>query len=362
MERLAAAILAILVFASPIQAADGAGAMDFTFEQDDFRMLGMGLRQTIYADGVITVGTAERLSQFMAANDVGPGAMIGFNSPGGNLADSLRIGRLIRQRDMQTNVARRGVALAPGDPAAICYSACSLAFLGGAVRYVPPPAMFGVHRFSMSENNLTGEQAMDLSQMQSSEIAEYVNFLGVRPDFITEMNRSGPTDVSILSQQQLANFRVVTPQRESIWELRTTPEGYVYAAGEAKDIRGIHKILFACPPSRQGGPSMHLMFNTDPAWARNIVETTATTKLRINEQEFPILKGELLKGPFADKTYVSVTVALTPRIFSLIQGANTLGLSMIHRGGGTYAGFDADFIDGKQRVLSYLRPCLAGAR
>ncbi len=128
--------------------------------------------------------------------------------------------------------------------------------------------------------------------------------MGIRPGFITEMNRAGPTEINILPQQQLVTLRVITPQRETVWELRTTPDGDVYAAGETKDIRGVHKILFVCPPKGKGAPFMHLMFNTDPVVAREIVGTTGTTDLRINEQDVPLLPNEVMKRPFADKTYV----------------------------------------------------------
>ena len=145
-------------------------------------------------------------------------------------------------------------------------------------------------------------------------------------------------------------------------QLRTTPDGDVYAAGETKDIRGIHKILFVCPPKGKGAPFMHLMFNTDPDGARKVLGTTGATNLRINEQDVPLLPNEFIRKPFADKAYVSTSVLLTPGIYAMVQGANALGLSMSHRSGATYAGFDADFVDGKQRVLAYLRPCLAGAK
>ena len=334
--------------------------MSFIFEENDFRWMGMGLRQTIYADGVIILGTAARLKDVLDAHRVIPGAMIDFNSPGGNLQEALRVGRLIRQRHLQTNVSRHGADHDPEHLNGICYSACTIAFLGGMVRYAPKGTAFGVHRFAIAQNTLSGAEALDASQIQSSQVAEYVNFMGIRPGFITEMNSAGPTEMNVLSQEKLAALRILTPLRETTWELRTTPTGDIYAAGETKDIRGIHKILFGCPPKGQGPPFMQLMYETENA--QEVVGSTAVTKLRINELDVQLLRSEIAKGPFVDDAYISTFIVLTPRIIGLLQGATTLGISMVHKAGATYVGFDADFLEGKSKVLAYLRPCLSGLR
>ncbi len=341
-------------------AADPSGTMDFKFEEDDYRWMDMGLRQTIYADGVITSGTAARLNDFLNMHHAIPGAMIDFNSPGGNLQEGLQIGRLIRKRNLQTNIFQQGAEHKPDQLKGSCYSACSIAFLGGIVRYAPANTAFGVHRFAIPQNTLTGDQALDASQIQSSQIAEYINFMGIQPGFISEMNLASSNDINILSQQKLTALRIITPQRETVWELRTTPTGEVYVAGETKDIRGLHKILFGCFPKSQTAPFMEIMFNASDG--KRIVGTTAATKLRVKQSDVPLLKSEISKGPFVENAYVSTVIVLTPRIVDFIQRATTLGISMYQLSGFTYAGYDADFAEGKPKVMAYLRPCIAPNR
>ncbi len=361
MKQLAVVFfVSVLMGSYPIMAADQSGAMDFKFEEDDYRWMDMGLRQTIYADGVITSGTAARLNDFLNMHHAIPGAMIDFNSPGGNLQEGLQIGRLIRQRNLQTNISQQGAEYKPDQLNGFCYSACSIAFLGGIVRYAPANTAFGVHRFAIPQNTLTGDQALDASQIQSSQIAEYLNFMGIQPGFISEINLASPNEINILSQQKLTALRVITPQRETAWELRTTPTGEVYVAGETRDIRGTHKILFGCFPRSQTVPFMEIMFNANDG--QKIVDTTAVMKLRVNESDVPILKSEIIKGPHVENSYVSTHILLTSRIFGLIQKTVTLGISMYHLSGFTYAGFDADFTEGKPKVMAYLRPCIAAKR
>ncbi len=60
--------------------------------------------------------------------------MVGFNSPGGNIAKALELGRLIRAFGLDTVQKKR----------AECASACALAFMGG-VRRIAEAGAIGVH-------------------------------------------------------------------------------------------------------------------------------------------------------------------------------------------------------------------------
>ena len=81
------AIMAVFVGgALPHQAsADPQAPMSFTFNELDARMMGMGLMQTVFAEGIITPGTATRLAVFLDQHHVLPGGMAEFNSAGGDL-------------------------------------------------------------------------------------------------------------------------------------------------------------------------------------------------------------------------------------------------------------------------------------
>jgi hypothetical protein len=126
---------------------------------------GQGCSRWIAAEGAIDAGAAQRLRQFLAK--VEPRRPpIYFHSPGGSVVGSIALGRLIRDRMLETGVAhtipigcerpwqqpceakkRSGQELgAEFDPtSAMCNSACVLALVGGVVRFIPPGVKLGIH-------------------------------------------------------------------------------------------------------------------------------------------------------------------------------------------------------------------------
>src|SRR6267142_1312410 len=82
----------------------------------------------VYLAGPIDAGAPDRLAKALdrAAGKIA----IWLNSPGGNLFAGMRLGRVIRKHGASTHIIDYGTLL-PGE----CYSACSLAFLGGVFRF-----------------------------------------------------------------------------------------------------------------------------------------------------------------------------------------------------------------------------------
>ena len=108
--------------------------------------------QIIYAVGDIGVDTPGKFAGFLKANNIKPGALVVFNSPGGNPSAGMLIGRIIRRDSLRTSIGKErtnstsllSASLQPG----ICASSCSLAFLGGVERTVPHGSLYGVHDIS----------------------------------------------------------------------------------------------------------------------------------------------------------------------------------------------------------------------
>ena len=103
----------------------------------------------IYLDGEIDAATPKRLSHVLST--IPPGAIsISFNSSGGNLVAGMELGRIIRRYGASTSIGVRdpkSSLLQPGQ----CFSACSLAFLGGSYRHLKKGSKYGVHRVSSVE-------------------------------------------------------------------------------------------------------------------------------------------------------------------------------------------------------------------
>jgi hypothetical protein len=122
-----------------------------------------GLR-VLVAEGVIGLQEQERLAA--ALRQAGRISEVVFDSPGGNSYAGMEMGRLIRKLGLATRVAATGT----------CFSACSMAFLGGVFRRVDPSGAYGVHMassYGQVEDSL--DFAEELAQMLFAVIDEKAN-------------------------------------------------------------------------------------------------------------------------------------------------------------------------------------------
>jgi hypothetical protein len=324
--------------------------MTFTFEQDDLRPLDMGLRQTVYAQGEITPGTANRFLSFLRLHNVLPGEEVMLNSPGGSLIDGMAIGEIIRNQKLNTEVGVQGDTYGSGG----CYSSCTLAFLGGVSRYVDSTSQFGVHQFSSSVK-ISSDQAFNASQEISGEILNYIINMGVAPDFFTEMSISDPSQINILSQDELHKLNVITPVYTTTWDLKAISQG-VYFRGTVDDIRGVHKFIFLCPTSDTVYPTLGIFIEADDD-SNLVVETTKYIDLVFDNSETPLLQSEIIRAPAVDKNDVVLLVQLSPRLMSRLRNANTLGIELIPPSHMTFVGFTADLSTGKDQLFNFLSSC-----
>jgi hypothetical protein len=139
----------------------------FYLARGDADACGRGCNEWIVAEGKIDPGAAQRFRRLLAklGHRILP---VFFHSPGGSVAGSIELGRLIRDQKLEVSVAhtiplrcdldkplekpcealkRSGQELASEfDPTlAMCNSACVYALAGGTVRFVPPGVKLGIH-------------------------------------------------------------------------------------------------------------------------------------------------------------------------------------------------------------------------
>jgi hypothetical protein len=168
--------------------------------------------EVVVAQGEITPGTAERLRQFLDTK-FQPVEVIILESPGGDLDEGMRLGELIRQKNLDTMVGHvidLNVLEEPGLFEGYCLSSCTFAFLGGVHRAIENSG-YGLHRF-FANADLRADLALDLAQIKSAQILQYVTKMGAKPELIVEMTKAGSEELNLLDRQQLLDLHVVTHQ------------------------------------------------------------------------------------------------------------------------------------------------------
>lgn len=165
-----------------------------------------GAQACIAASGPIEAQSDRQFADFLKAERVGRGAVVVFDSDGGDLLASLRLGNRIRAAGLATRVAATaGGVLRPGGE---CASACAYAFLGGAVRTLGPGARIGVHQVT----TVGGDWAMSAPDglWLMSQVAAHVSRLCGRADLMIPALATPPQEMHWLSPAELARYAVLS--------------------------------------------------------------------------------------------------------------------------------------------------------
>lgn len=168
----------------------------------------------ILADGEIDDRAPDRFRDFLA-REPDPPRLVRLNSTGGMVAFAMRLGQMIREGGFDTVVGQArlrdtdgGADIQPSD----CYSACTIAFLGGIRRSVTA-GEFGIHRpsirrFRPDDVPLSREQTKAALRFWITYLSAYALRMGVDAEFVAKSF----TDPKIrpLDRADLVRLKVVT--------------------------------------------------------------------------------------------------------------------------------------------------------
>ena len=322
------------------------GQMTFEYKADHFP--GVMDFRFIYADGVIAQGTAERFSHFVKDKEISGGAVVIFNSLGGSVGEALEIGRSIRVAGFDTEVGTKD------GKDGVCFSACSLAFLGGVRRTIGSNMLFGVHRVSTTAP-LTSSEALDMGQMTIGEIVEYVSYMGVKSEFVTVLTQTGSDDINLLSAQSMKELNVTTTPFITSWEIKAF-EGRFYVLGTTEENGGVDKIIFLC--AGKSRVDAQFLFNSTGEYRDSALRWTKFYAFDFDGHEVYLMNDEISSrvaesGP----KYIAAGVHITNRLINLLRNTSVLGFEMVPPSRQIYAGWHMDFASGKEKVFEYIKSC-----
>jgi len=183
--------------------------------------------RVIKVSGLIAPGDTERLKALVQAtgfsvcsreNQCPSNNTISLDSPGGHLAEAIRMGVYISEQNFSTLLEKN----------AICESACALTFLGGFTnyegyffprRYVHETAKLGVHRpyFGLPDRTYTGdevEQVVEVVNEGVTAATAYLLKVGVGANFLQRMYNTPPKQMYRLSPLELSTQRIFVLGRD----------------------------------------------------------------------------------------------------------------------------------------------------
>lgn len=278
----------------------------------------------IYIDGEIRSNEGEILEREIITRGIGNYSTVYLNSPGGSLFGGIELGRVIRKYGYSTGVAKSSSSESFISHSGICYSACTLAFLGGEFRFFQEGSVFGVHQFYSTEPMPNPEST---AQIASAAIVSYLLEVGIKSDFFVEMVKTKSDSIRILSLDELTRMGVVNNGfSETKWSVEASENSgdssILYLRGERNTTYGIQKALFFCFPDA-GKIFFHSIF--DPQGRQEEAMRMKALTLLIDRNPMrieydQIVSIELING------MVNATIELSRQTWSNVKNSKSIGL------------------------------------
>lgn len=159
----------------------------------------LGAGGVLAAEGSIDQGASARLAAELEARGEYV-KVVSLNSPGGSLDDAMKMAKLIRERQLATEVL----------DGALCASSCPLLLAGGETRTVAPSAAVGVHQFyAATKADAAPEQVMADAQMTTARISRHLTDMGVDPALWLHALDTPPQALYYFSAAEMMQYRLV---------------------------------------------------------------------------------------------------------------------------------------------------------
>jgi len=232
--------------------------------------LDFGSGPIILAQGTIALHSSDTLAQITP--EWPQGAIIAFQSLGGDLMGGLRLGQYIRARGFYTYVPNVVVFKDNTQPgkdtskdAGKCFSACAYSFLGGVARRVHPQALYGVHQFRAQESGLDSVQTQKISAV----LAKYMDAMNVSRLLLDQAMLTDPGKVNIVNESLRRSWKVeaavdyTAQQALPKWRLEVSASGNRLAYSSRKQTSSAAVVTIALTPIN-GQMRLLLIVKPDP--------------------------------------------------------------------------------------------------
>jgi hypothetical protein len=150
--------------------------------------LGAGSPDLIVVAGELVAGDEDK---FRTVASTTQKAIVAFTGPGGSIVAALTIGEQIRLRSFDTVVLGRDM----------CASACALAWLGGARRFMAEEARIGFHA---AWDARSGE----VSGFANALVGAYLNKIGLSPQAIMYVTVAAPSSMTWLKAESAQTYGI----------------------------------------------------------------------------------------------------------------------------------------------------------
>ncbi|QNJ99778.1 hypothetical protein [Dyella telluris] len=270
-----AGMLLTAMAASPVHAHDtsdsasqGTNPSQLAVQVNDDRMtLSVAKVPQVYLYGTIDAGAAQRVQALVQSNKIPQNSDIYLNSPGGDMAAGMALGRLFRAGKMTTHLGSpRRTARQPIVPkTSQCVDACAYAYAGGLFRWAPT----GSDRF--------GAQAV-AGNASATDATAYLKEMGVDPKVFGNLPKG---EVTWLNSEQMRQDGMSNNGRLTPTAVYGPANGGTSLTLTQLARDGEHRLVLQC---RADGLSITANYAIGADRARQMVARATHSYFEINDK------------------------------------------------------------------------------
>jgi hypothetical protein len=347
----------------------------------------------IWFAGEVANDSAELLGKALDDNNVVPGATVMFHSPGGNVIQGMRIGRLLRERSLRSSVGKRPASGPNQDriaDAGLCISACSVAFLGGVIRSVPTGSYYVIHtiapmiktkkepnrrdpfpNLSAEEKYIVGIRVGERA-MAVPSIA-YLSEMGIDLGWYVQATKYDTENHETywVSYDELQKWHVVSTAPDTDWQL-VPKDGKIYLIGKSPgsiaNSRRQNELSFVCGERGKLQMSVYYAPNDDGLLDKVIAYRIATPHAHASAAGSAGEAPELLNidpawiteafHPLSDGsgTRIFGVMKVSDQVMASLMSADDLNFRF-YTTDSSYQGFDVDFSTERDLFRRFVEVC-----
>lgn len=328
----------------PTGNAPGALSAPMAIQVNDDRMtLAVAKVPQVYLYGTIDAGAPQRFEALLKSGKVPAGSDIYLNSPGGDLAAGLALGRLFRANRIGTHlgvprrVSRESMTMGPRE--AQCVDACAYAYFGGLYRWAP------------TGNDRFGALPAAKHVVPESEIGSYLQQMGIRPDLLVPPASTAPEDARWLSGERMVATGLANNGYQQTTAIYQPMDGSssLQLSQLARD--GEHRITLLCRPD---GMTVTAHYIIGAERSRKIAARVTRSYFEIDEQPTP--QEEHGAVSTVDQSLVFSHPVPVDQVTRLLT-ARTMGAWLTDRGGAVRYGFLISLNGVQNNLRDYSASC-----
>jgi hypothetical protein len=231
-----------------------------------------------------------------------------------------------------------------------CFSACTLAFLGGEYRYRVNGSRYGIHQFAFSSPDL---RDMEMAQLLAAAEVDYIREMGVDPSLWSLTAGTPANAIYEPSEEKLVALGVLNYGRSPAkWSIESIDLG-LYLKGEQATAFGINKFIIFCKNNRFG---LYIIF--DPQGRGEEASSYRADSLVVDGHRYPLQR--FLRNKNIQNGWLNADYDLTPEYLSLIQNAKTVGVTTsASYSAPVFLGFNAmPFAEGARKLKGLRSTCI----